>query len=447
METHQSGVVSSRSHVLLQFQWRAHSDSRWPISGVSVKSVTLQQAASLLSPGTTAFIHGTATEPRILTDYLYAHPDALTKVHLVSSFIPGINTVNLAAVQPTLSQTNTMAQAAYADAHAAGQVDWLRHAYSRLPDYFKTMPKLDLAYLQCVRDSAGNIVTGISGELLPLAAELAETVCVLLNDQMPIPIESCVISPASIDFVCEVSKPLVQYPFANRVDATTERIADRVAELVNDGDTIQAGIGVIPGTVFERLRKRSDLRVYSGMISDATVDLAESGALASEVTHIYGMAMGTERLYQWLDQRAGFAVKRVEEAHCRATVRRADHFVAMNSALEVALDGSVNAEQIGARVVSGRGGLPDFAHGAAAAEHGRSIIAIPAANMKRGYSRIVGKLANHAAPTLPAGTVSHVVTEFGTAELLADDPVATAQQLIGVAHPDFRQALQTQLPY
>lgn len=410
-----------------------------------MKTLTIAEAAALLQPGTTAFIHGTATEPRVFTDYLATHPKVLDKTHLLSSFVPGINMINLAQTQPTLTQTNTMAQLQYADAHADGRVHYLRHAYSRLPEFFNAVDRVDIAFLQVGQMPAGDIVTGVSGELLPLLAGLAEQVVAIVNRDMPLPVDGCILPAEQLDYRVDVAAPLVPYEFSNRVDAGTEAIAKHVAKLVSDGDTIQAGIGVIPGTVFRLLQERRMLRIFSGMISDATVDLAEAGALDGDFLHTYGMAMGSSRLYQWLHQRDGFAVRRVEEAHCRKTVAAFDHFVAMNSALEVALDGSVNAEQIGSRIVSGRGGLPDFAHGARAAPNGRSVIALPAANLKRGFSRIVPKLANHGAPTLPAGTATHIVTEFGTADIKDVSPLETAERLIAIADPSFRESLRAHL--
>ncbi len=410
-----------------------------------MQSLDLAGAARLLRPGMTVFINGTATEPRALTDYLAAHPEHLRGVRLITSFVPGINTVNLAGLAPDSHVTNTMAQLSYAKARAAGMADWLRFAYSELPAYFQALPQLDLAFVHCGQRPDGRLSTGVSGELVPLAQELATTTCALVNDKMPIPMTGCDFDPADIDYVVQHTAPLVEYRIDARPDAAGAAIADYVTSLVEDGDAIQAGIGAIPSTVFKNLESRRGLRIYSGMISDATADLAESGALDPDFPHTYGMAMGTQRLYDWLHQRPGFTVERVEVAHDRRYVTSLDHFVAMNSALEVALDGSVNAEQIGERVVSGRGGLPDFSTAASVAAHGRSVIALPAANLTKGFSRIVAKLANHDSPTLPVGRATHIVTEHGVAAIQGLSPRQMAERLIRVADPSFRAALSEHL--
>lgn len=410
-----------------------------------MKTLDIAGAAKLLRPGMTVFIHGTATEPRVFVDYLCANPQHLTGVHLITSFVPGINTVNLTGLAPDSMITNTMAQRAYSKARDAGRADWLRFAYSQLPDYFRSLPKLDLAFVQCGQRADGSISTGISGELVPLAVELADASCVFLNDQMPVPESGCDLASDAVSYTVPVSAPLVEYQVSERVDPASDAIARHVAELVTDGDTIQAGIGVVPSIVFKRLQALRNLQIYSGMISDATIELAESGALRDNFVHTYGMAMGSQRLYRWLDNRRGFRVERVEIAHDRETVTGFDHVVAMNSALEVALDGSVNAEQIGEHVVSGRGGLPDFSTAASAAPNGRSVIALRAANVERGFSRIVAKLANHQSPTLPAGRATHVITEYGVAELQGAAPADIGKRLIAIAEPQFRGELRHSL--
>lgn len=410
-----------------------------------MKTLDVAGVAKLLRPGMTVFIHGTATEPRVLVDYLFANPSHLTGVHLITSFVPGINTVNLAGLAPDSMVTNTMGQRAYAKARDAGQADWLRYAYSELPEYFRSLPSLDLAIVQCGQRDDGSISTGISGELVPLAVELAEQTCVILNDQMPIPESGCDLANEMVNYVSPVSAPLVEYRVSEKSDPASVAIAGHVAALVADGDTIQAGIGVVPNIVFNRLHSRRNLQIYAGMISDATVELAESGALNKAFTHTYGMAMGTQRLYRWLHNRRGFRVERVEVAHDRKTVTNFNDFVAMNSALEVALDGSVNAEQIGKHVVSGRGGLPDFSTAASAAPNGRSIIALRAANIERGFSRIVAKLANHQSPTLPTGRATHVITEYGVAQLKGASPLDIGTRLIAIAEPQFRDQLRHSL--
>ncbi len=407
-----------------------------------MKTLSLAGAASLLKPGMVVFIHGTATEPRTLVDYLAANTEHLRGVHVISSFIPGVNTVQLAGLAPDCLQTNTMAQAPLNSAVADGTANVLRLAYSELPRFLTELGGIDLCFIHSGAASGGRFSTGITGELIPNACALADKICLLSNSAMPVPESGCAIDEQRVDFIVNTREELVVYPVRDAIDDTSATIARRVAALVRDGDTVQAGIGVIPVGVFRLLTRRRNLRVFSGMISNETRTLAESGALDSDATHIYGMALGSHEFYRWLDKRSGFGTAGVDVTHDRSALARIDNFVTINGAIEVALDGSVNAECIGAKTVSGPGGLPDYAIGASTAAHGRSVIALPAANLKHGVSRIVPTLSNHDSPTVAGGIVTHIVTEYGTAELQGTTLAERAERLTAIAHPDFRASLR-----
>jgi acyl-CoA hydrolase len=408
---------------------------------MAADSLTLAEAAALLRPGMTVFIHGTATEPRALVEYIAANPGHLAGVHLLTSFIPGINTVLLAGVAPGARLTTFMAQPGLADAIAAGEAEALRLAYSRIPAYLDAMAGIDLAFVHGRTLADGSVSTGVSGELIPSVCAKAQRVCLIDNPAMPVPARGCTIAADRIDYRVASTAGLVEYRAADRADAVTAAIARHVAGLIHDGDTLQSGLGVIPNAVFALLGERRRLRVYSGMISDSIMPLAASGALAQGVEHVYGMALGSHELFRWLDQRPGLRVADVVEAHDVARLSRIERLVGINSGLEVALDGSVNAERIGTRVVSGPGGLPDFSAGSSRSPGGRSIVALPAANMRKGISRIVARLAAHEQPTIPAGVVTHVVTEHGVAEIRGATAAQCAERLIGVADPAYRDAL------
>ncbi len=400
---------------------------------------TLDDAVASLRPGMTAFIHGTATEPRAFVERLASRPGALDGVHIITSFIPGINTETLAETGARL--TTFMAQPALAVAVAAGRAEALRLSYGALPGWIAGLERLDFAFVRGRRRDDGSIATGITGELIVAACARAERVCVFDDPTMPLPERGVVLPADGVDDVVPGTCDLIEYRGADRIDDMAREIARHVVGLIGDGATLQAGLGVVPTAVFAELAKRRGLRVFSGMACDALVPLAEAGALAGGVEHVYGMALGSSALYRWLDGRAGFRVASCEETHDRDVLAALPRFTAINSALEVGLDGSINAEQLGARAVSGPGGLPDYAAGGAASAGGRSIIALPSANAKRGISRIVPRIANADTPTVAAGVVTHVVTEHGVAEIGGVDGAERARRLIAVADPAHRGAL------
>lgn len=404
-----------------------------------MKDISIDQAVELIEPGMTVFIHGTATEPRALVEALVARGDALNDVHVITSFVPGINTIDLAGRGEGQRYTSFMASRP--PKVARGQREVLRLPYSALPTYIRELPRLDLAFVQgrCLPD--GLFSSGISGELTPMTAQRADRYCLFDNLSMAVPVSGCDLPTP--DFRVQSNAPLVEYVPGTRTDEVSERIAKRVAELIPDGATLQTGLGVIPSALFGALTNRCGLRIVSGMISDAVMQLDDAGALDVDFEHIYGMAMGSATLYSWLDGRAGWRVVSGDRSHDRDFLTAQSRYFTTNSALEVALDGSVNAEQLGSMIVSGPGGLPDYAWGGAHSDGGASIIALPAANQRRGISRIVPTLANHESPTLPAGSVTHVVTEHGVAELREVDAQTRARRLIQIADPAHRAALES----
>ena len=371
-------------------------------------------------------------------DALHASSERLRDVHIITSFIPGINTVDIAGLAEGQRYTSFMASAVKPD--APGPREALRLHYSAMRDYIENQQQLDLAFIHRREIGGGRVSTGLTGEWLPAAIARAERCCLLDNQSMALPADGSELREP--DYHCVLEQSLIEYLPGGRADDVSLQIAQYVADLIPDGATLQAGLGVIPSEVFALLKDRKKLRIMSGMVSDALVPLAESGALDPSYEQVFGMALGSQSLYAWLDGRSGYRVADCSETHNRDVLRSIDGFHAVNSALEVALDGSINSEQLGSRIVSGPGGLPDYAFGGTHSADGASVIALPASNRKRGISRIVPRLANHDSPTLQPDSVTHVVTEFGVADLRTPDPLERATRLIAIADPEHRAMLQ-----
>ncbi len=223
-------------------------------------------------------------------------------------------------------------------------------------------------------------------------------------------------------------------------------IAEHVVSLIPDGATLQFGIGALPEAIMGLLGSRSDLGIHSGLLSDGMIELVESGAVtgAQKGTMpgliVVSEAIGTSHLYRWLDgdRRVRFAPS--SYTHSQIVLAKEPRFVAINSAVEVSLDGAVNAETIAGRRISGPGGQPDFA--ASAVIHGEAnVIAMPSTAARGRVSRIVDRLPPDAAVTTPPYFADIVVTEFGIARLRGRTLGQRADALRAIAHPDFRQGL------
>ena len=252
--------------------------------------------------------------------------------------------------------------------------------------------------------------------------------------------------PDAFDFLVEIESPLPELTRAPP-GPVEEAIAEHVVGLVPDEATLQFGIGAIPEAVMARLTARRDLGVHSGLISDGLIDLLQSGALTNARKSqdaglmIGAVCGGTRRLFDWLHDNPAVRLAPARYSHGVDVVSRSHRFVAINSAISVALDGSVNAETVGGRLLSGPGGQPDYAEAAMSARDGIGIVAMPSTAARGTASRIVRRLGPEDAVTVPRTLADRVVTEYGVAELRGRSLEERASALRAVAHPDFRSGL------
>jgi acetyl-CoA hydrolase len=254
--------------------------------------------------------------------------------------------------------------------------------------------------------------------------------------------------------IVPVDYPVPELPMAAAGDdAISRQIAGHIAELIPDGATLQMGIGAIPDAVLGFLGGKKDLGIHSEMFSDGVVNLVESGVITNgrKTLHpgkiVAGFVLGTQMLYQWVHDNPLCEFHRQEYVNDPFVIAQNEKMVAINSALEVDLTGQVCADSIGPKLYSGVGGQLDFVYGASRSKGGVPIIALPSTTtLKDGtiVSRIVAMLKEGAGVVTSRNHVHHVVTEHGVAALYGKSIRQRTQQLIAVAHPDFRKDLQRQ---
>ncbi|MDE2640430.1 MAG: hypothetical protein OXI03_07590, partial [Chloroflexota bacterium] len=278
------------------------------------------------------------------------------------------------------------------------------------------------------------------------ALRSAPLVIAQVNPSMPYVRGVGELPPDAFDFLVEIESPLPELTRAPP-GLVEEAIAEHVMDLVPDEATLQFGIGAIPEAVMARLTARRDLGVHSGLIGDGLIDLQESGALTNlrksqdAGLMIGAVCGGTRRLFDWLHRNPAVRLAPARYSHGVDVVSRSHRFVAINSAISVALDGSVNAETVGGRLLSGPGGQPDYAEAAMSARDGIGIVAMPSTAARGTVSRIVRRLGPEDAVTVPRTLADRVVTEYGVAELRGRSIEERAAALRAVAHPDFRSGL------
>ena len=297
-------------------------------------------------------------------------------------------------------------------------------------------------------DERGRFSLGILGGATAEVVRSAPVVIAEVNPAMPFTRGVSECDRSDFDALVEVSHPLLEAPAAQRSELAVA-VADHVVGLVPEQATLEYGIGAIPDAVLDALADRSDLGIHSGMLGDAAIDLIERGVVNGRAKtvdaglHVACALIGSERLYRWVDGRDDVVLVTAGYSHGTPSLARQGRFCAINSALEVALDGSVNAEVAARRVVSGPGGQPDFASGAALAPGGVAIVAMPSTAARGRVSRIVAEIGPGRPITVPRHLADKVVTEQGVADLRGIDVALRAERMLAIAHPDHRDSIIT----
>jgi acyl-CoA hydrolase/GNAT superfamily N-acetyltransferase len=319
---------------------------------------------------------------------------------------------------------------------------------SDIPKPFSTgqLP-LDVALIQVTPpDERGMCSLGVSVDIVKSAAENAALVIAQVNPRMPRTLGDSCLSVHDLDVLVPVDVPILEVR-PPEPDETARRIGEYVAALIDDGSTVEFGIGRIPQSVVEFLKDNRDLGIHTEMFTDAVIDLIESGAVTGARKSIdrgrlaASFCMGTQRLYDYIDNNPAFAFYPTEYINDPHIISKHQKMVAINVALEVDLTEQVCADSLGTRFYSGIGGQVDFNRGAARAPGGRAIIALPSTAQGGKVSRIVARLSPGAGVVTTRGDVHYVVTEYGIAYLHGKSVQERTVALISIAHPDFREQL------
>lgn len=313
-----------------------------------------------------------------------------------------------------------------------------------LPCHISELPKLiaaggltvDVVILHLARNARGEYSLGAASGFAGVAARHARTVIAEVNEQAPWTHSAHPFDSGLVDLAVPTSRPLVEVP-TRPPTPVEERVAHHVAGLVEDGATVQLGIGGAPGAVAGLLTGHRDLGLHSGVLGDSAVDLIASGAVTG--VSVTGALIGTRRLFEFADGNPLLRVEPVSHTHDHDVLRRLPAFTAINSALEVDLTGQVGAEVAGSAYVGTVGGQGDFIRGALAGEGGRSIIALPSRTAK-GRARIVARIGSGVVTT-PRADADLVVSEHGVARLRGRSIGERVRALVAIAHPDDREEL------
>jgi acyl-CoA hydrolase len=413
-----------------------------------MRIVSADEAVSGIKSGQQIFMHAAAATPSVLLNALVARAPELTDVKIVHMHAEGPHP----HLAPEMAG-HFLHKALFIGPNARKAINEGRAEF--IPVFLSDIPVLidqKLVPLDAVLcnvsppDEHGFCSLGTSVDAMLAAIRNARTVIAQFNKSMPRTLGDSFVHVSKIDFAVEVDQPPYSHAIGEPNDVE-RRIGEYVADLIQDEATLQMGIGAIPNAVGQCLDGKKDLGVHTEMFTDVLVDLVERGIVTCERKEINcgkivtSFMMGTQRLYKFVDDNPMVEMRPVDYTNDTAVIRRFRRMTAINSAIEVDLTGQVCADSIGHRMYSGVGGQMDFMRGAALAEEGKAIIALPSTAAGGKFSRITNALKEGAGVTTTRSHVRTVVTEFGVAELFGQSLRERAKRLIAISHPDFRAEL------
>lgn len=402
---------------------------------------SINELLNRFRPGERLFLPGSSAEPRPLVEALSMAAPSLPDIEVSHNFLPGINTVPLAANNNDLREVAVFPRA---NSPAPDSISTLPISYFGARQYFAAQRFDWVVAHMAPPDANGHCSLGTSVEFTYAALSGAKNVIGIINSAMPAVPGTASVPLSDLTSTIEVDWPLVSYD-PGPPDGISIRISRWLARLIPDGSVLQTGLGRTPACLLESLSGARNLRLHSGLLSQGIRKLAEAGALDPQYKHVGCTTLGTADFYTWLAQRNDLNICDVQYSHHPSLLARLKNFIAINSALEVDLLGQANLETAAGRAVSGIGGAPDFSRGARYSVGGKSIIALPATAKGGTVSRIVSGFAPGQPVSLGRTDIDYVVTEFGIASLVNKPAPEKARALIEVAAPKFREQLSREM--
>lgn len=412
------------------------------------KFLSADDAVKVVASGDRVFVHSVAAAPQTLIRALTARAPELKDVELVHLHTEGEAPYTAPEYTESFRVNAFFVGANVRPALNSGRADYIPVFLSEIPALFRqNVLPLDVALINVSPpDKHGFCSLGVSVDVSRAAVDTAKHVIAQVNAQMPRTLGDALLHIEKIHTLVEVDEPLPEVAAPALTD-TDRAIGKCIAEMIEDGATLQMGIGSIPNAVLASLGNHKDLGIHTEMFSDGVIDLVEKGIVngRKKVKHpgkiVAGFVMGTRRLYDFIDDNPQVLMLDIAYVNDAAVICRNPKVTAINSAIEVDLTGQVCADSIGTRQYSGVGGQMDFIRGASLSPRGKPIIALPSVT-KRGESKIVPNLKVGAGVVTTRAHVHYVVTEYGVANLYGRNLRQRAAELVKIAHPDYRESLE-----
>jgi acyl-CoA hydrolase len=406
------------------------------------------EAVQLIQSDQRVFLHGSAATPVHLIKALLERHAELQNVELVSITTLGEVDFGKPEYGNSFFFNSLFVSGNVRNVANSDHGDYVPVFLSQIPLLFKrNVLPIDVALIQVSPpDRHGFCTLGTSVDIARSAIDTARIIIAQVNPKMPRTHGDGFIHIDKIDVLVEHESDLPEVDYSSKVSPAIAQIGKNVASLIEDGATLQLGIGNIPDQVLKNLTGHKNLGIHTEMLSDGVIPLIEQGIINNSFKKlnigrsVTGFMAGTRKLYDFVNDNAAIRVMAIEYVNDTSIIRQNPRATAINSAIELDLTGQICADSIGTYQYSGIGGQMDFMRGASLSDKGKPIIALPSTTSK-GFSRIVPFLKEGAGVVTTRGHVHWVVTEYGITDLFGKNLKQRAKALIGLAHPSHREDL------
>lgn len=416
------------------------------------KFKTAEEAIKIVKSGDRIYLHGSAATPHTLIRALGQRSLELENVEIVSISTLGEMCLAEPGCRDAFHFNSVFVSQNIRQAVNNGMGNYIPVFLSEIPGLFhKKILPIDVAMINISPpDKHGFCSLGVSVDVAVAAVKNAKYVIAQVNSRMPRTHGDGLLHINDVHALVEVADELPEVDYRKLITHTEEAIGKHCASLIEDGATLQLGIGTIPDAVLQQLTGHKDLGVHTEMFSDGVIDLLKSGNITNKFKKkhkrkvITSFTTGTRELYDFIDDNPEFAFLESDYVNDAYVIGKNPKVAAINSAIEIDITGQVCADSIGTYQFSGVGGQMDFIKGAALSEGGKPIIAM-ASTTNRGESKIVPFLKQGAGVVTTRAHVHYVVTEYGVAYLYGKNLQQRAYALMNIAHPDHKESLEMEI--
>lgn len=412
------------------------------------KAETVREALSIIPSNSRLFIHTAGATPQALVQGLVERADELRNVNIYHMHTEGPAPYTDPKYAQAFHSNSLFMGANVRGAVADGDADFIPSFFSEVPLMFRNgVIPLDVALIQVSPpDKHGYCSLGISVDTTKAAVDTAKIVIAQINRFMPRTHGDGLIHISRFSKYIEIDEALPEHK-AHTLSEEEQRIGEHIAAIIEDGATLQMGIGAIPDAVLSCLGNHKNLGVHTEMFSDGVIPLVKSGVInnSQKTLHkdvlVSGFLIGTRKLYDFVDDNPQVRMLDIQYVNDTAVIRKLPKMTSINSAVEVDITGQVCADSIGIRMYSGVGGQMDFIRGSSLSKGGKPILALPSITAK-GESKIASFLKQGAGVVTTRAHVHFIATEFGIVDLYGKNLRERAKLLIGIAHPSHRERLE-----